>query len=100
MIHVVRKKVHYKKIPLKSVQEVLFLTKKTEKILPKIKIPVLVMQSSTDANLNKDNAKYLYEHLSSKNKKLVFIPDSYHVFISDRNKNMAFKEIDKFLKPI
>ena len=45
-------------------------------------------------------ATALLSELVNKNKKIVFIPDSYHVFIIDKYKEIAFKEIYDFINKL
>jgi carboxylesterase len=97
-MHVVRKKVHYTVIPLPKFKDLFFIIEKTRKALPRINLPVLIMQSSTDGTMRAGNAKSIYNKLGSQSKKLVFIPNSYHVFVMDRNKRIAFREILDFLE--
>ncbi len=95
---VIKKKINYMQIPIKSLNEVAKVIKESEKILPLIKIPTLIMQSSTDHILPKENAELIYKKLGSKIKEKIFIPNSYHVFCIDKNKNIAFKKIAEFIK--
>jgi len=92
------KKVHYDYYPLNTIFSVLKVMKMTKRILFKIDKPVLIMQSSKDITLSNSNALYLFNNIRSNKKKLVFIPDSYHVFIIDKYKKMAFDEIYDFIK--
>ena len=96
-LHVVKHKVHYKVFPLPKFRDLFFLMGKSRKVLPKINVPVLIMQSTTDGTVNDKNAQNIYDLIKHDNKKLVFIPDSYHVFVMDKNKKMAFVEIMEFL---
>ena len=97
-LHVVKHKVHYKVFPLPKFRDLFFLMGETKKVLPKIKVPVLIMQSTTDGTVNDKNAKSIYDLIKHDKKKLVFIPDSYHVFVMDKNKQTAFVEIMEFLR--
>jgi len=74
------------------------LMKLTKNILNKINKPILVMQSSKDITLSNKNALYIYNNIKCENKKLIFIPDSYHVFIIDKYRETAFKEIYNFIE--
>jgi len=97
---IIKKKVHYMQVPLKSLREVAKIVRQSEKDLPKIKCPALIMQSSTDQLLPNENAYLIYNKINSKIKKNVFIPDSYHVFCMDKHKQKAFKTILEFIKEI
>lgn len=92
------KREHYEYYPINTVYSVLKLVKLTKKILNKINKPTLVMQSSKDITLSNKNALFIYNNIKHENKKIVFIPDSYHVFIIDKYKENAFKEIYDFIE--
>ena len=94
----VKKKVHYKEFPLNCLGSMSRFMRHSVKDLPGIKVPALIMQSETDALLNEQNAYSIYNKLGSKDKKIFFVPDSYHVFCLDKNKGKAFREIFKFIK--
>jgi len=89
---------HYKYYPLNTISSLLKLMKLTKNILNKINKPILVMQSSKDITLSNKNALYIYNNIKCENKKLIFIPDSYHVFIIDKYRETAFKEIYNFIE--
>ena len=91
------KRIHYEYYPLNTISSVLKLMKMTKKILKRIDKPVLVMQSSKDITLSNNNALYIFNNVKGK-KKLVFIPDSYHVFIIDKYKEKAFEDIYNFIR--
>ncbi len=98
--HVIRKKVHYKVLPVGNLKDAYELTKETRYILPNIKTPTIVIQSDNDWQFGRSNAEYIYESLGSKIKRLFFIKDSYHVFIMDKRRETAFKHIYKFIQDI
>lgn len=91
-------KVHYRRYPIKSAAEAFKISWSLKRILPYIKQPTLIMQSNTDFMLKEKNAYYIYQKLGSKEKKLTWIPNSYHVFTIDHYKEKAFEEIYQFIK--
>ncbi len=91
-------KVHYKVLPLNKLYDIFKIMHLTKENLAKIKAPTLVMQTETDFMITKSNAEYIYNNLKSEKRKLCFIPDSYHVFIVDKNREIAFTEIYNFIK--
>lgn len=93
-----KKKVHYTKFPLKKIIDIKKIIMKTRKVLPTLKKPVLIMDSSSDHVLNEDNPKAIYKLIGGKEKQMVLIPKSYHVFLRDKNRMKAFKAIDQFIK--
>lgn len=97
---VVKKKVHYFEFPPRSMVEVLRSISATKKIIPKVKDPILVMQSGSDKIILPKSAEYVYENVSSKIKELVFFADSYHVFTVDKEADKAHQIIGKFVQTL
>ena len=91
-------RISYQDIPLYSMKEFMKTVKSSKKILPEIKKKVLIIQSSEDEVVSRNSPAYICQNVSSKNRSVVWIPESYHVLIIDKNKNLAFKEIYKFVK--
>ncbi len=94
----IKKKTQYMEFPLNCISGLIKLIRISEKDLPNITSPSLIMQSSTDHILPKENAQWIYKHIGSAKKRIFMVPDSYHVFCIDKNRNIAFKEIYKFIK--
>ena len=92
------KTAHYHIIPLQAASEVLIAISKSRWVLSKIKCPALVVQSSSDFQLKNSNAIRLCKKLGSKYKKLIFMPNAYHVLMHDKNKLEVFDKILTFLK--
>jgi len=96
--NVVKNKVHYLYIPVRNAWSVIKVINKSKNLLKEIQEPTLVMQSDHDFQLTNENARFIYNSISSKNKKLYFINNAYHVFVLDKGKEKAFNEIYKFIK--
>ena len=94
---VARKKVHYVEFPPRSMWEVFRSIGDTKKIIPRIKAPILVMQSGSDKIILPKSADYVYKNVSSEIKEIVFFADSYHVFTVDKHADKAHKIIGKFI---
>ena len=56
------------------------------------------MQSTTDWGVGGKSVDYIATHTRSKKKKIIWVPNAYHVFIVDEGKEKSFKEIYKFIK--
>ena len=63
-----------------------------------ITVPILIMQSTADFGLSNRSVDYIATHTRSRKKKIVWIPNAYHVFIIDKGKERSFREIYKFIK--
>jgi carboxylesterase len=97
-LHIVSKKVHYQKLPLPTLFQVLRAATVTRRKLRKIKDPILIVQSTTDHIVDKRTAGHIYDNVSSKKKRLLWIDNSYHVVLVDKKRNMTFNETYEFIK--
>ncbi len=88
----------YDQIPLFSLLEMLRTVNASKAVLPRFKKRVLLMQSEQDNLISKKSIDFAINNIGSKDKQVVWIPESIHVFISDKNKHLAFKEINKFIQ--
>ncbi|MEX2053947.1 MAG: alpha/beta fold hydrolase [Candidatus Colwellbacteria bacterium] len=94
------KKIHYTQYPNHHIFENLKASRETRKILPAIKAPALILHSADDNIAHPRSAKYIYNHISSTDKKIVLIKDSYHSFTTDRNAKVASEAMGEFLGKI
>jgi len=93
-----RKRIHYSAIPLRSLTHLFKIVSLTKKYLPKIKTPLLIMETDDDEIISNESGLFILDHVRSKDKRLVRIPKSYHVFILDVYAKQAFKEIVHFME--
>lgn len=91
------KKVHYSLYPNYHLYENLKSSRDTRALLHKVTVPALVMHSSNDNVAHPISARYVYNQIRSKDKKLIFIKDSYHSFTTDLNVHIANEAIVEFL---
>ncbi len=81
--------------PLKSLFELIELCK--TQYLEKIKIPCLIMQSKVENTVKPASAGYIYEHIGSNKKELVWYYNSGHILTLDREREDVFKRIYNFI---
>ena len=81
--------------PLSSLFELVDLCKK--KYLQSIKIPCLVMQSKVEHTVKPASAQYIYDHLGTADKKLVWYHHSGHILTLDNERDDVFQKIYEFL---
>lgn len=93
-------RISYDKTPVASVPHLLKLIRKTKRRLKKIKNPILIIQSKNDNTVRYDSAEYIYKHVGSSVKKLIFLKESGHVVTADCERLKAFEEINKFFQEI
>ncbi|MEA1972199.1 MAG: alpha/beta fold hydrolase [Candidatus Cloacimonadota bacterium] len=94
------KEIAYSKTPTNSVYEMLKMMKEMRKMLPSIKMPVLVFKSKEDHVIPIQSAKYTIDNLGSENKELIWLENSYHVAPLDFDKNVIFEKSMDFIKSL
>ncbi len=97
---VMRHRVTYDRIPIQSVKYVGKVMRESRNLLKNITCPILIMQSTTDHGVDARSVEYIVTHARSVQKKTIWVPDKYHVFIVDSGREKVFKDIYHFLKEI
>lgn len=99
MLPLVSGKIHYKYFPVNKMGDMLRIMAMTRIYLRKLRMPILIVQSSGDNYVSVASAKYIYKKSKkSRMKKLFWVDDSYHVVILDKHREKVFKEIESFIK--
>lgn len=89
----------YNVMPVKPLSSLFALIKLCKnEILPQITIPCLVMQSTKEHTVKPCSASYIYEHLGSKRKELVWYHQSGHILTLDIEREDVFKKISEFFR--
>lgn len=89
--------ISYQTYPIKSALETFDLIKMTREKLPEVKQPCLIMQSSSDHIVARNNLELIYQNIGSEVKKKKYIQRAYHTFISDIKNEEVFEDILNFL---
>lgn len=89
----------YNVMPVKPLSSLFALTELCkQKLLPQITIPCLIMQSTVEHTVKPSSAAYIYEHLGSQCKELVWYRSSGHILTLDIEREEVFKKISKFFR--
>lgn len=88
----------YDKIPVKSLSELLKLFKHLKDDLTDINAPLLIIYAKQDHVINSKSAQEIYKKVSSKNKRILSLKNSYHIISLDIEKEQVFRETINFLK--
>lgn len=89
----------YKVMPLKGVVELVKLIKMCKKdVIPKITVPCLIIQSKNEHTVKTESAKYIYDNIKSKTKKLVWLQNSGHIITIGKEREKVFDVVSNFLK--
>ena len=95
-----RKAITYDKTPLKTVKELLDLYAHLKMDLQDIYTPVLIIHSHQDHVVDLKGAEYIYQSISSADKHFLKLEKSFHVLTLDVEKEIVFREVEKFVKRI
>lgn len=82
----------------KAVKSALELIKNVKENIKDVKAPTLLMHSINDETTDHYGSNYIYENISSKNKKLIKLTKSNHIITLDYEKRKVFREVEKFFK--
>ena len=89
----------YEKTPVASVKEILNFMELAHKSLNAIHCPALILFSPEDHVVPPNNAQVIYDHISSEEKHIIELTDSYHVATLDHDQQRIIDEtIDFFRK--
>ncbi len=92
------KETAYEKMSTKALHELVKLVDTVKKNITRVKAPARVFEARDDHVVPPENATYIYENISSKDKKLIWLENSYHVATLDFDKELIFKEAVDFIK--
>lgn len=88
----------YLETPLVSVHEVLDLIESVKKELPRVKPPVLLVQSYNDRTVRYRSANYIYRRIGSREKELHWLDRSGHLLTLDCQREEVFQRVAAFLE--
>ncbi len=89
--------ISYDRMPLKPLDSVLKLIKKTVEVLPSVQAPTLVIQSRSEHTVRPESAQIIYDALGSTHKQLLWLEKSGHIITLDEERENVFVAIEKFL---
>lgn len=83
--------------PMSCIYELLELSKYTRRDMSKVTSPLLLIHSEEDDLTSIKSAKFVYENVSSKQKELITLKDSYHLVVYDNEKDLVYNKSVEFL---
>ena len=84
--------------PLRSIKQLYKLLKEVKRSVPKIEVPILVIQSKKDTGVPSNHAEYIFKMVKSTDKTLVWINKGGHVIPKDAGRYQLFEEIKEWMK--
>ncbi len=86
--------------PLSCVYELLKMSKYVRKNLSKVIAPILIIHAKEDDLTSVKSAKLVYAKVTSKNKELIILNESYHLIVLDNEKDFVFEKSIDFINKI
>ena len=87
----------YDQTPLASLASLLDLIGSVKADLNHIHCPTLLVQSRREHTVRPESASFIFEHLGSTDKKLLWLEKSGHVVTLDSEREIVFQKISEFL---
>jgi len=88
----------YDYIPIPCLKSLMELLGVVRKGLPDVKCPMLVMHSRADQTLDPVNAQYIFDHIASEKKELVWLERSGHPITVDVERPIVFEKVYELIK--
>lgn len=90
-------RVAYRVMPLLAVHELLSVLQRVRDLLPQVRQPLLVVQSARDHTVEPESAPYLFHHVRSADKRLIWLRQSGHRLTIDRERETVFAATAAFI---
>ena len=83
--------------PVASVPEMVKVKNLMHQIAPKVKVPVLLVQSAHDGSVPEEHVHRHYNDLGSQDKSILIVQNSGHVVTLDTDREIVFENIAQFI---
>lgn len=90
----------YDRTPLKCISSLNGLIRHVRRRLSKVEVPAMVVQAVRDETVHPKSARYIYNHISSKDKQLIWFEKSSHIITLDQERKQLFTEVDAFIRRV
>jgi carboxylesterase len=92
--------VSYPQNPLRSAVELKVLLAEMHAALPKISVPVLLIHSHDDAYVIKDSMQQIFDHLTTADKRMLWVEGCGHVITEEPARATVFKAAADFIERV
>ena len=89
--------VGYEFTPLRSLSSLLKLIQHVDTLLPSVAVPTLIIQGRHDHTVQARSGQYIYDHIGTKEKKLIWLDKSGHIVTIDIERERVFGYIADFI---
>ncbi|MFH1208875.1 MAG: alpha/beta fold hydrolase [Candidatus Omnitrophota bacterium] len=86
----------YPYFPVTLLCELRLLIRELMKKMSRIRVPVQLIQASEDDMTSVKNSQFIYDHVTSDQKEIVLLHDSYHVITADQERRTVAQKMDEF----
>jgi carboxylesterase len=90
----------YDKVPLKAIHQLLYLMEDTKEKVPHISSPTIIFKSAIDHVVPPANSEFIFDHISSVEKKMIVLQNSYHVASMDYDSQYIVDNIHQHIQII
>ena len=90
----------YPYFPVTLLYQLQLLVKHLKKTLPRIDLPVQLIQAKDDDMTSTRNSRYIYERVASGIKEMIFLYNSYHVITVDQERDVVAKKMEAFFEKV
>jgi carboxylesterase len=87
----------YEVIPLAAAHELLRLQRETRRRLHLVTAPTLILQGMHDTAVPPRAARYIYDHIASTDKEIVWLENSGHCLTVDSERFQVFEKVHRFI---
>lgn len=91
------REVAYSKVSTPAAAKLIRYMAEVQRRLGRVTCPALIFTSAQDHIVHPSNGPYVYEHISSKDKRHVLLEKSYHVATLDYDKDLIVSETEAFI---
>jgi len=88
----------YPVIPVPAVRQIYALMGATRELLPRVGCPLLIFESKEDHVVVPANGPYILDHVCARDKRLVWLENSYHVATLDNDKELIAAATLRFIQ--
>jgi carboxylesterase len=92
--------VSYPAAPLRSIGELNLLLAETRRVLPEIRVPVLLIHSRDDDYVVKDSMERIYTDLGTTDKQMMWVEGAGHVIPEEPIREQVFKAVAEFINRV
>ncbi|MCS1352187.1 carboxylesterase [Mechercharimyces sp. CAU 1602] len=98
--HIEQHIVPYDRTPMRSVASLRKFIRHLRKTLPHVTVPALVVQARQDETVRPESGQYIFDHIASENKQLIWYEKSSHIITVDRERKQLFEDISTFIQEV